>query len=218
MKNLLLTMLFAAGLSLSVSAQVANVKVTVTPLGDKFEGRHEVPFSSTTSDILVNENFEAMTKGTPEAPDFNTPLASLDKDVSINPELTHGSQWYGHKIYQAGGALAMQSLSMDQCILNTPRMDYSGSVRLTFITRALKSTWTDEEGKLMEDGSAHLIVGISDEQGRKIETNQTTSNLADLQMYEDMGWSEVTIEFDNYRHTTVCLSYLRAHALCSLTT
>ena len=60
-------MLFAAGLSLSVSAQVANVKVTVTPLGDKFEGRHEVPFSSTTSDILVNENFEAMTKGTPEA-------------------------------------------------------------------------------------------------------------------------------------------------------
>lgn len=106
-------MLFAAGLSLSVSAQVANVKVTVTPLGDKFEGRHEVPFSSTTSDILVNENFEAMTKGTPEAPDFNTPLASLDKDVSINPELTHGSQWYGHKIYQAGGALAMQSLSMD---------------------------------------------------------------------------------------------------------
>lgn len=191
-------MLFAAGLSLSVSAQVTNVKVTVTPLGDKFEGRHEVPFSSTTSDILVNENFEAMTKGTPEAPDFNTPLASLDKDVSINPELTHGSQWYGHKIYQAGGALAMQSLSMDQCILNTPRMDYSGSVRLTFITRALKSTWTDEEGKLMEDGSAHLIVGISDEQGRKIETNQTTSNLADLQMYEDMGWSEVTIEFDNY--------------------
>ena len=88
MKNLLLTMLFAAGLSLSVSAQVANVKVTVTPLGDKFEGRHEVPFSSTTSDILVNENFEAMTKGTPEAPDFSTPLASLDKDVSINPELT----------------------------------------------------------------------------------------------------------------------------------
>lgn len=63
-------MLFAAGLSLSVSAQVANVKVTVTPLGDKLEGRHEVPFSSTTSDILVNENFEAMTKGTPEAPDF----------------------------------------------------------------------------------------------------------------------------------------------------
>ena len=85
-------------------------------------------------------------------------------------------------------------VSMDQCILNTPRMDYSGSVRLTFITRALKSTWTDEEGKLMEDGSAHLIVGISDEQGRKIETNQTTSNLADLQMYEDMGWSEVTMK------------------------
>lgn len=198
MKNLLLTMLLAVGLSLSVNAQVANVKVKVTPLGDKLEGRHEVPFSSTTSDILVNENFEAMTKGTPEAPDFDTPLASLDYDVAINLELTHGLQWYGHKVYQAGGALAMQSLSMDQCILNTPRMDYSGSVKLTFITRALKSTWTDEEGKLMEDGSAHLIVGISDEQGRKIETNQTTSNLADLQMYEDMGWSEVTIEFDNY--------------------
>ena len=112
----------------------------------------------------------------------------------------------------------MQSLSMDQCILNTPRMDYSGSVRLTFITRALKSTWTDEEGKLMEDGSAHLIVGISDEQGRKIETNQTTSNLADLQMYEDMGWSEVTIEFDNYSAYNGVSIVFAGTRTCSLTT
>lgn len=191
-------MLVAAGLSLNLSAQVANVRVNVTPLGGKFENRYEAPFSSTARDILVNENFEAMTYGTPEAPDFSNPLASLDQDVAIDPELTHGSQWYGHKIYQAGGALAMQSLSMDQCILNTPRMDYSGSVRLTFITRALTSTWTDEEGKLLSDNSAHLIVGISDEQGRKIETNQTKSNLAELQLYADMGWVEVTIEFDNY--------------------
>lgn len=191
-------MLVAAGLSLNLSAQVANVRVNVTPLGDKFENRYEVPFSSTTRDILVDENFEAMTNGTPEAPDFSNPLALLDQDVAIDPELTHGSQWYGHKIYQAGGALAMQSLSMDQCILNTPRMDYSGSVRLTFITRALTSTWTDEEGKPMSDNSAHLIVGISDEQGRKIETNQTKGNLAELQLYADMGWAEVTIEFDNY--------------------
>lgn len=191
-------MLFAAGLSLSVSAQVTNVKVTVTPLGDKFEDRHEVPFSSTTCDILVNENFEAMTKGTPEAPDFSTPLASLDKDVSINPELTHGSQWYGHKVYQAGGAIAMQTFSMDQSILNTPRMDYSGSVRITFLVKALISEWINDEGEPVEDRSAHLVVGLSDEQGRKIETNQTKSNLADLQLYEGMGWTEVTIEFDNY--------------------
>lgn len=197
MKNLLLTMLFAAGLSLSVSAQVANVKVNVTPLGDKLEGRHEVPYSITTSDILVNENFEMLTKGTLEEPDLDHPLASLDSDVSINPELTHGAQWYGHKIYQAGGALAMHTLSMDQSILNTPRMDYSGSVRLSFITRALISRWVDEEGEPMEDRSAHLIVGISDEQGRKIDVN-ASGNLADLQLYEDMGWVEVTIEFDNY--------------------
>ena len=84
---------------MSVNAQVTNVKVKVTPLGDKLEGRHEVPFSSTTSDILINENFEALTKGTPEAPDFNIPLALLDTDVAINPELTHGLQWYGHKVY-----------------------------------------------------------------------------------------------------------------------
>lgn len=198
MKNLLLTMLVAVGLSLNLSAQVANVRVNVTPLGNKFENRYEVPFSSTTRDILVDENFEAMTNGTLESPDFSNPLALLDQDVAIDSELTHGSQWYGHKIYQAGGAIAMQSLSMDQCILNTPRMDYSGSVRLTFITRALTSTWTDEEGKLMSDNSAHLIVGISDEQGRKIETNQTKSNLAELQLYADMGWAEVTIEFDCY--------------------
>lgn len=198
MKKLLLSMLLAAGLSLGSFAQVSNVKVTVTPLGNNLENRHNVPFSSTTTDILVNENFEALTNGTETEPDFETPLASLDSDVSIDPALMHGEQWYGHKIYQAGGALAMQTLSMDQSILNTPRMDYSGSVRITFLTRALTSRWLDEEGEPMEDNSAHLIVGISDEQGRKIETNQTTSNLADLQMYADMGWSEVTIEFDNY--------------------
>ena len=129
-------------------------------------------------------------------------LKSLSSAMFVNG-LSLGCTWgvifsfiEGRKVTDILASLF--GVSMDQCILNTPRMDYSGSVRLTFITRALKSTWTDEEGKLMEDGSAHLIVGISDEQGRKIETNQTTSNLADLQMYEDMGWSEVTIEFDNY--------------------
>lgn len=199
MKNLLLTMLFAAGLSLSVSAQVTNVKVTVTPLGDKLEGRHEVPFSSTTSDILVNENFEAMTKGTQDAPDVTSPLAPQEKGGPISPELTHGLQWYGYKVFQADGAIAMvQTLNPDQSLLNTPRMDYSGSVKLTFITRAIVSTWTDEAGNLVKDASAHLNVGLADEQGRKIETNQTTTNLASLQLYADMGWVEVTIEFDNY--------------------
>lgn len=198
MKKLLLNMLLAASFSLGSFAQVSNVKVTVTPLGENLENRHNMPFSSTSTDILVNENFDAFTNGTETEPDFETPLASLDSDVSIDPALMHGEQWYGHKIYQAGGALAMQTFSMDQCILNTPRMDYSGSVRITFITRALTSRWVDEEGEPMEDNSAHLIVGISDEQGRKIETNQTTSNLAELQMYADMGWSEVTIEFENY--------------------
>lgn len=199
MKNLLLTMLFAAGLSLSVSAQVTNVKVTVTPLGDKLEGRHEVPFSSTTSDILVNENFEAMTKGTQDAPDITSPLAPQEKGGPISPELTHGLQWYGYKVFQADGAIAMvQTLNPDQSLLNTPRMDYSGSVKLTFITRAIVSTWTDEAGNLVKDASAHLNVGLADEQGRKIETNQTTTNLASLQLYADMGWVEVTIEFDNY--------------------
>lgn len=192
-------MLFAAGLSLSVSAQVTNVKVTVTPLGDKLEGRHEVPFSSTTSDILVNENFEAMTKGTQDAPDITSPLAPQEKGGPISPELTHGLQWYGYKVFQADGAIAMvQTLNPDQSLLNTPRMDYSGSVKLTFITRAIVSTWTDEAGNLVKDASAHLNVGLADEQGRKIETNQTTTNLASLQLYADMGWVEVTIEFDNY--------------------
>ncbi len=198
MKKTLLSILTLSAISFSCMAvEVSNVKVTAVPVSEIQSGQQKVAFSSTTRDILVDENFEGLTSGTMDEPSFGDPLASLDYNIEIDPELTHGDQWYGHKVYEAGGALAMQSLSMDQCILNTPRMDYSGSVRLTFLTKALKSEWKDEEGKLMEDYSAHLIVGISDEQGRKIDVN-ATSNLADLQMYADMGWMEVTVEFDNY--------------------
>lgn len=198
MKKILLSILTLAAISFSsLAVEVSNVKVTAVPMSESQNGPQKVAFSSTTRDILVNENFENLTSGTMDEPSFGDPLALLDSNIEIDPELMHGEQWYGHKVYEAGGALAMQSLSMDQCILNTPRMDYSGSVRLTFLTKALKSEWKDEEGKLMEDYSAHLIVGISDEQGRKLDVN-ATSNLADLQMYEDMGWMEVTVEFDNY--------------------
>ncbi len=199
MKKTLLSTLLLSAISFSgLAVEVSNVKVTAVPLSEIQNGPKKVAFSSTTRDILVDENFEGLTGGTMDEPSFGDPLASLDFDIEIDPELMHGQQWYGHKVYEAGGAIAMQSLSMDQCILNTPRMDYSGSVRLTFLTKALVSEWVDDFGENQTDASANLMVGISDEQGRKIETNVTKSNLADLRLYADMGWMEVTVEFDNY--------------------
>lgn len=197
MKKLLLT-LFAAAITLSAAAiDIDNVRVTTTPVTSRQNAPAKAPHSTSTADVLVNENFEAWNMGTNEEPDFDSPMGSLNTGIEIDPEYTHGEQWYGHKVYMAGGAVAMRSLSMDQSILNTPRMDYSGSIKITFLTRAIPTIWEDEDGKQLEDYSAHLIVGISDEEGRKFETN-AKGNLADLQMYADMGWMEVTIEFDNY--------------------
>lgn len=199
MKKALLTTFLLSAMSISgMAVEVSNVKVTAIPVAEKQNSPKKVAFSSTTRDILVNENFEGMTGGTMEEPNFGESLASLDYKIEIDPELTHGAQWYGHKVFEAGGAIAMQSLSMDQCILNTPRMDYSGSVRLTFLTKALVSEWVDDFGEKQTDASANLMVGISDEQGRKLDVNVTKSNLADLRLYADMGWVEVTVEFDNY--------------------
>lgn len=199
MKRTLLATLLTAVVSLTgMAVEVKNVKVTTTPLGELTNTPERVPYSSTTRDVLVNENFELLTNGTMTAPDFDNPLASLEGDVAIDPALMHGEQWYGHKVYQAGGALAMKTESMDQAILNTPRNDYSGSVRITFMARALPTEWVGEEGNDMTDMSATLMVGIADEQGRKLDVNVTKSNLADLRLYADMGWTEVNIEFDNY--------------------
>lgn len=198
MKKLLLTALLAGSLSVpGMAIEIDNVRVSTRQLGASMNAPEKVAASTTTADVLVNENFEAWNLGTNENPDFDNQLASLNGEVEIDPDFTHGSQWYGHKVYMAGGAAAMRTLSMDQAILNTPRMDYSGSIKLTFVTRALMSEWEDEDGKMNQDNSAHLLVGLSEEKGRPFETN-AKGTLVDLQLYADMGWMEVTVEFDNY--------------------
>lgn len=122
MKKTLLTTALLCAVSLSgMAVEVSNVKVTAVPVAEIQNAPKKVAFSSTTRDILVNENFEGLTEGTMDEPSYGDPLASLTGNIEIDPELMHGEQWYGHKVYQAGGAIAMQSLSMDQCILNTPR-------------------------------------------------------------------------------------------------
>lgn len=198
MKRLLLTTLCFGALSFAgIAGNIDNVRVTTRPVNGPQKAAEKVAFSSTTADVLVNENFEAWSDGTPEEPDFDAPVASMSTSTDIDPDYMHGEKWYGHKVFMAGGTLAMRSLSMDQAVLNTPRMDYSGSIKLTFLTRAIPSEWEDEDGKLMEDYSAHLMVALVDEQGRKFDTN-AKGNLVDLQMYADMGWMEITVEFDNY--------------------
>lgn len=198
MKRLLLATLITATLSLTCMAvEIENLRVSTRQIGDTGNLPAKVAYHTSTADVLVDENFEAWVEGTNEDPYFDKEIASLNGHVEINPKFTHGSQWYGHKVFMAGGAVAMRTLSMDQAVLNTPRMDYSGSIKLTFRTRALVSEWEDEEENLMMDRSAHILVGLGDEQGRQFETN-AKGTLVDLQLYADMGWVEVTVEFDNY--------------------
>ena len=52
---------------------------------------------------VFSENFDAMTAGTADAPDSQ----EISADKNVDTAFTHGAQWQGRGLHQAGGALAV---------------------------------------------------------------------------------------------------------------
>ena len=143
-KNLLNAALSMAVLAIAGNANAA-VKVTVTPISDEaYRMRKSV--SVNIADPIVQEDFEAFEKGTFDNPDWDNRLCSHYSSEAIDPALTHGAQWSGHNVCMGGGAAALYNINpQDLAYLNTPKMDYSGTITVTFLAKALRTAWEEED-------------------------------------------------------------------------
>lgn len=197
MKKILLASLLFSG---TVLAATAQTRVTVTPVGeipeqDQPSQRKVMSMAS----VLADENFDAMTSGTVDEPDYDSLLASFYGDPAIDPSLTHGASWQGHKVYPAGGAIALRTFNpADQASIQTPKGDYSGSVSVTFRAKFLNVEWQDDNGKKSSWGSSILYVGLDNDSDRSFKIKGNAYNQAQITLYKEMGWVDVRVEFDNY--------------------
>lgn len=141
MKKILLSALLGVATVLGANAEL---KVTVTPLGDKpVSPKKEV--STSMADVIVNENFEFFDGGTNDEPEWDNRLASQYSSELIDPELTHGTQWTGHNVCMACGAAGIYNINpMDVSYIRTPKIDYSGTITVTFLCKALYTEFEKE--------------------------------------------------------------------------
>lgn len=201
MKRWLLSSLLAAGMMTGASAEV---KVTVTPIGELPEKPQQGPLKSvSTAEILVNEDFSNFKEGTESAPDYENNLASMWTTNLIDPALTNGQQWYGNDIYPAGGCVALSTKNMYYpAYLMTPRMDYSGSVKLTFNVKYEYVEFEGEDGTMLHwSGSScgvYMVTPSQDSFELEGVYNESYDELANVRLYQNQGWYEVEVEFDNY--------------------
>ena len=144
MNKYLLATLLASAMAAGASGEV---KVTAVPVGEKPTIQPMKVY--TGAEVLVYENFDKWTDGSVEEPNWDDPLTSYE-DEYINPAIMNDdAQWSGYKVYQAGGACAMRTFNPQQgARLSTPKGDYSGSVKVTFLAKYQRVEWTDEEGTL----------------------------------------------------------------------
>ncbi len=212
MKKILLTASLATAIAASASAEVKvanqpvvteiapDVKVTVTPVGERPETSVQPDRKFSTAEVLVNEDFSSFTWGTEAAPDYENPLASVyTGNLDIDPALTNGQQWTGNGVYSAGGAVALSTKNPYQAAyMCTPEMDYSGSVKMTFNVKYEYVEFDNGEGEMMHWTGSTCSVYISNPTKDPFNLGDDDSLLANMRLYQNQGWYEVTIEFDNY--------------------
>lgn len=191
----------AAAMALTASAEVANVKTTVSVLEGGREQNDAPRKVYSMESIILSENFDTLEEGTTEEPDYGAPLAIGTTD--IDPVLTHGKQWRGDLVYPAGGAIALQSDSaLGMASLNTPLGDYSGSIKVSFLVKFLLCEWNDN-GTMMHYPISNINVGLYNERENRFnvdsgEENFYGANLAAINIDDNGEWYRVVIEFDNY--------------------
>ena len=208
MRKTLLTTALAISATLCMSA--APFKVTVTPLGEKPADSRLKAQSVSKADVIVNEDFSGFTEGeTLDVNKWGSRMCSHYDSEAIDPTLTHGAQWSGHNVCQAGGCAGIWNLNpQDPSYLNTPKMDYSGSVTISFLAKSLLTEWEEED----ENGEMHqwhftntsiFLRMATDNYDDKFDygngdTTDGAGNFDSFPIYPNQGWCEVKIEFDNY--------------------
>lgn len=205
MRKTLLTIAVTACCLLSASA--SPLKVTVTPLGDKpSDSRQKVTVSK--ADVVVDEDFSGFTQGeTMNVDGWSESLCSHYSSENIEPSLTHGAQWTGNSVRQAGGCAGLWNLNpQDPAYINTPKMDYSGTVTVTFLVKALLTEWEEEDEngepyKLHFTNTTLMTRLCADDYDDEFDLGTEEDNANEFgaaPIYPNQGWCEVKIEFDNY--------------------
>lgn len=189
---------------LAPMALSAHYTVTVTPEKDMTPSQRRAYGVSRDFEVL-NENFEALTRGTEEYPYKEHSLT--ENNNQIDPDLTHGQQWTGSGVYSAGGCVCIESFGVALNSINTPCQDYSGTVHLSFRVKY-------HETKFVPEGQTDSVrwagggakVSFTNLRGAKPNIDPdlkdaiagATAYLDDIRVYEDQGWCRVDMVFDNY--------------------
>lgn len=202
MRKTLLTTALAISATLCMGA--TPFKVTVTPLGEKPSDFTERMGAVSKADVIVNEDFSGFADGeTLDVDKWGERMCSHYSSEAIDPALTHGEPWTGHCVCQAGGCAGLWNINpMDPAYLNTPKMDYSGSVTITFLARALLTEWEEEDEngemqKLHFTNTTLLMRMASDNYNDKFDA-ENGGDFDSFPLYPNQGWCEIKIEFDNY--------------------
>ena len=182
---------------------VAGANVTVIPEADM--PQNPVRKIVASEDILAEENFDALVDN-----DRNYEYPIAFNGSFINPELMHGAEWSGHRVYSGEGTCLLMSGDdptnpSNHARIYTPMGDYSGSITLTLKARCLYQEVTLPDGEIGVATGSTLSIGLVSASGVKFVVDTYDDSytydgalIGDVRLYEKQGWARITVTFDNY--------------------
>lgn len=186
------------------TALVPKVKSAVTPTPLKAPANR---VSIDERDILIDEDFSLFTAGTNDEPDTLNYLASsyYEPGIYIDPSLTKDGTWGGDFVHSAGGAVYLKSPSpIVLAALMTPMGDYSGEITVKCKVKAMPDWFVSGEDDVTGEPEYGLLSGSSFNiyAGKggftSYEYANTDMQQYSKQLYHNMGWTEITVTFNNY--------------------
>lgn len=177
----------------TVQSQFAAVPLKTTPK----------KASSVAEDILIDEDFSAMTSGTVDAPDTTQFLAYAygAPGTTIDPSLTKDGSWNGSKVYSAGGAIALKTYNpQSQAYINTPLGDYSGDLTITLRCKANTAVYNKTDGGYSYSRGSGLYIMIckGGYDNLSLANTDDESGYYNVRLYTNQGWTKVTYTVKNY--------------------
>lgn len=189
---------------LNMPAPTVQPKYTPTPLKAPVA---KAPSTTRTYDILVDEDFSLMTKGTPAVPDTTEMLANAfgEPGIFMNPALTKDGTWAGNMAYQAGGMLYLKTPNpYVQAFAATPLGDYSGDLIISCKVKAVNCwviTGYDEQQNPIWNywtGSTFGVAVLKGGFDKTAEAECDGSCYTTVRCYAEQGWTRVEFRVSNY--------------------
>lgn len=188
--------------------QGTKMSISVKYEKDMASSPMKAPISMIAEDILVNEDFSAMTRGSFAQPDTTQFLASeiYEPGILIDPSLTKDGQWAGNWAYQAGGMVYLKTPTpYNHAYVSTPLGDYSGDITITCRVKAVTcwiiSGYDEQQNPIWNRwtgssfGVSVLTGGFDKPVAAELDGKQSYN---DVRLYPDQGWAQVTIKLTNY--------------------